>query len=613
MKSTLTLKQTKTTLENIEIIGDAKNFNVDLDEISNDSGVQIFQLKLTAEVPSELPVLSLRWKFPAHNVKGVWSTNALHEKRLRADWEEPTVESRVSVDAPIICLYGHEDENIQTFACADVINTLQMEAPIREEDNLIYCQVKFFTEKMAPTDSYETQIRIDNRQQNFSKSIQAVGAWWETFESLQPMEVFEACKLPLYSTWYSYHQNITVEGLLEECRLSSKLGYQVIIVDDGWQTKDNNRGYDFTGDWQPDRTPNMKEFVAGVHGIGMKFMLWYSVPFCGVKSKAYQTFKGKFLTENHRWAPVFDPRYPEVREYLIDIYATALRDWNMDGFKLDFIDDFKIYPETVLTKENGRDYASVNAAVDRLMSDVAKTLIEIKPAILIEFRQKYIGPAMRKYGNMFRAFDAPNDSLTNRIRITDVKLLCGKTVVHSDMMEWHYDEPVELGALQFVNILFSVPQLSVRMAEVSEEYRQMIGFYTNYWMEKRAVLMDGEFVACKPSSNYPILKSSKGDQIIYGVYEDMMVNCESSFSKIDFINGKRTEKIHVTFDHEIGNCLVTIYNCKGIVIKKSELEIKEQIYDFDVPASGLITIEKTASLTEDRSFAALSDRGQTDD
>ena len=124
----------------------------------------------------------------------------------------------------------------------------------------------------------------------------------------------------------------------------------------------------------------------------------------------------------------------------------------------------------------------------------------------------------------------------------------------------------------------------------------MIGFYTNYWMEKRAVLMDGEFVACKPSSNYPILKSSKGDQIIYGVYEDMMVNCESSFSKIDFINGKRTEKIHVTFDHEIGNCLVTIYNCKGIVIKKSELEIKEQIYDFDVPASGLITLEKIAAL-----------------
>jgi len=593
VKSTTISAQNKTTLNQFEIIGDTQDFETSLEEVSNENGIQIFNFKVTAAIPSELPVLSLLWKFPAHNIKGVWSTNALHEKRLRADWEEPTVESRVSVDAPIICLYGHLDENIQTFACSDVINTLQLEAPIREEDNLIYCQVKFFTEKMPPTTSYETQIRIDTSSQNFSKSIQDVGDWWATFESLQPMETFDACKLPLYSTWYSYHQDITVEGLLDECRRSAKLGYKVIVVDDGWQTKDNNRGYDFTGDWLPERIPNMKEFVEEVHKIGMKFMPWFSVPFCGIKSKAYQKFKGKFLTENHRWAPVFDPRYPEVREHLINIYANALRDWNIDGFKLDFIDDFKVYPETApLTKEDGRDYASVNEAVDRLMSDVAKILIEIKPDILIEFRQKYIGPAMRKYGNMFRAFDAPNDSLTNRIRITDVKLLCGTTAVHSDMLEWHYDEPVEIGALQFVNILFSVPQLSVRMAEVSEEYLQMIDFYTNYWVEKRDVFMDGEFVPYKPSSNYPILKSSKGDQIIYGVYEDVIVHTDASFSKIDFINGKMTEKLFVTFDKDLGNCLITIYNCKGIVTKKSELELKEQTYHFDIPASGLMTIEK---------------------
>jgi len=85
----------------------------------------------------------------------------------------------------------------------------------------------------------------------------------------------------------------------------------------------------------------------------MKCLLWYSVPFCGIKSKAYQLFKGKFLTENHPWAPVFDPRYPEVRSYLVQKYAAALIDWKLDGFKLDFIDDFKAYPETVLTKENG--------------------------------------------------------------------------------------------------------------------------------------------------------------------------------------------------------------------------------------------------------------------
>jgi len=160
---------------------------------------------------------------------------------------------------------------------------------------------------------------------------------------------------------------------------------------------DNNRGYDYTGDWEPERLTDIVYFVRKVHKLDMKFMMWYSVPFCGKKSKAYQRFKGKFLTENHHWAPVFDPRYPEVREYLIGKYVFALKDWNLDGFKLDFIDDFMAYPETILTLDDRRDYASVNEGVDRLMTDVMNALKAIKPDILIEFRQKYVGPAMSKW------------------------------------------------------------------------------------------------------------------------------------------------------------------------------------------------------------------------
>ena len=34
-------------------------------------------------------------------------------------------------------------------------------------------------------------------------------------------------------------------------------------------------------------------------------------------------------------------------------------------------------------------------------------LTKIKTDVLIEFRQSYIGPLMRKYGNLFRAGDCP--------------------------------------------------------------------------------------------------------------------------------------------------------------------------------------------------------------
>jgi len=576
-----------------QLFGDTGMFSVSLKKTYSRMGLTIYELALESEKPAELPTgLSVQWRLPSINVKGEWSTGALYDKRIRADWELPSVVSRISVNAPVISLFGQEDENIVSFACADVINTLEMEAPVREEDNYIYCQMRFFTEKMPLTTAYKTKIRVDERAIHFSEAIADVGEWWASFETLKPAVVPKAASYPVYSTWYSYHQNFEPEQLLEECRLSAKLGYQAIIVDDGWQTLDGGRGYDYTGDWGPDRIPKTRAFVKSVHDLGMKCLFWYSVPFCGKKSNAYQQFKGKFLTEDHPWAPVFDPRYPEVRTYLISKYKNALIDWNLDGFKLDFIDDFKTYPTTVLTKADGRDYASVDEGVDRLLSDVMAELKKIKPDVLIEFRQKYIGPAMRKYGNMFRAFDCPNDGFGNRLRTTDVKLICGNTVVHSDMMTWHRDEPVEMAALQFANIIFSVPQVSVRLSVVPQEHIDMIAFYTNYWQQHKDILLKGDFLPYSPLANYPILSAGKGDKIIYGVYENVFVETDAAYNEIHFVNGKVNEQIAFEFDQDYGQCAVKIYDCMGNIDYEDTLEFEEGLHALEVPACGILQLKK---------------------
>src|SRR6476646_2438327 len=117
---------------------------------------------------------------------------------------------------------------------------------------------------------------------------------------------------------------------------------------------DTKRGYAFTGDWEPERIPNMKAFVDSAHALGVKVMLWYAVPFVGKNSKASARFKDKTLRFDERLGTyVVDPRYPEVRQYLIDTYTRAIRDWGIDGFKLDFIDQFAANASTALTAENG--------------------------------------------------------------------------------------------------------------------------------------------------------------------------------------------------------------------------------------------------------------------
>lgn len=101
---------------------------------------------------------------------------------------------------------------------------------------------------------------------------------------------------------------------------------------------------------------------------------------------------------------------------------------------------------------------------------------------------------MRKYGNMLRGVDCPNAGPVNRKEIVDLRLLADHTAVHSDMFIWHPDEPVESAALQIFNVIFSVPQVSVWLKEVSAEHREMIGYWMKYWRENRAVLLDGEFI-----------------------------------------------------------------------------------------------------------------------
>ena len=577
-------------IDKIPVLLGAQRENAKLTLISGNDSLKLYKLEVSE--PTQYSPLTLTWSFPAIDIKGVWTSNSLLDKRIRADWEHAQVSSRVSVDAPVICAFSHDDHSIINVTASDTINTINFEAAIREEDNRMYCSLTFFHDDFVESENYEVLVRIDYRNLSFSKSIQESGKWLEDTVPLKPAKVPEDAKVPLYSTWYSYHQNFELEQLLNECKKSKAIGYDLIIVDDGWQTMDGNRGYDFTGDWKPDRIPQTKAFVDEIHDIGMKVMFWFSVPFCGVKSKAYQTFKGKFLTENHPWAPVFDPRFPEVRQHLISRYVEALEVWGLDGFKLDFIDDFKVYPETEMRQLNGRDVLSVNKGIELLIIEIQQALTSIKQDVLIEFRQKYISPTLRHLGNMFRAFDCPYDAVMNRVRTTDVKLLCGNTAVHSDMLTWHPTETVEIAALQFTSILFSVPQISVRMDDITAEQNAMIKFYTQYWKTNRSILLEGNFTAHKPLSNYPVLTAENEMKIIYGIYDDSYTKIDTRYDQIDIINGKLSEELILDFSVHDFHWTVNIYDCMGQLIVAKSSYILEGLQKILAPKNGLVQLTK---------------------
>ena len=579
-------------MKGIQITKNDNHAFCSLEKIEEDKELMIYRFSINSDEEFVPKPIVLEWKVPALNVKGLWKPTSDFSKRIEADWELENHESRISIDSPVNLLFGNNDENILCFACSNAINKIEFGAKYCEEDDHFQCTMIFFTECKYTIKNFSVDVRLDYRNIHFSQALRETSLWWESYEDLKPTYVPEIAKKPLYSTWYQFHQNLDEELLLKECKIAKSLGFESIIIDDGWQTKDNNRGYDYTGDWQSERFTDFKLVISKIQETGMKVGLWYSVPFCGTKSRAYQLFKGKFLTENHRWAPVFDPRFKEVREYLVGLYVKAVKEWGLDGFKLDFIDDFKAYPDTSFEFHPERDFNSINSAVDALLTKVIVEVKKVNPNVFIEFRQKYTGPAMRKYGNMMRAFDCPGDATMNRVRIADLKMLSGNTAVHSDMVTWNLEEKVEYAAFQYINTMFGVPQISVMLNDLPESHLNMIRFYTNYWLENSDVLLEGEFFPTSPIANYPIKRASKNGQVIFGLFENQIIELSKAYDDIHVINAKSTEQVVVLTDGNIGSYEIRSFDCEGNVIYFKSLVLKKGANLIEVPVSGIIKMKR---------------------
>jgi alpha-galactosidase len=318
---------------------------------------------------------------------------------------------------------------------------------------------------------------------------------------------------------------LNAEDILCQCRLSAPYGLTTVILDDGWQTEDNNRGYAYCGDWAlaTAKIPDMSHLVKELHGLDMKVMLWYSVPYVGIHSKSFSLFAGKYLSfDAKRGVACLDPRYGCVREYLAEQYEQAVLKWDLDGVKLDFVNAFRLTPDTPVYDPK-RDIPSLETAIEQLLIDVKARLQRLKPDILIEFRQGYIGPAMRCYGNMLRAGDCPRDALCNKTAVLDLRLTSGSTPVHSDMLMWHREEPVESAALQLASVLFSVPQISVRLDQISEKQKQMLRFYLDFWRDNRKLLLEGKLTLYSPEAFYSKATATLSDQELTVLYTDTTV------------------------------------------------------------------------------------------
>lgn len=221
-----------------------------------------------------------------------------------------------------------------------------------------------------------------------------------------------------------------------------------------------------------------------------------------------------------------------------------------------------------------------------LLDGVYKKLTALNPEVMLEFRQSYIGPAVRKYGNMLRVGDCPIDAIKNRQDIVNMRLTSGKTAVHSDMVAWNYEDSAESAACQLASILFSVPQISVRLDELNEEHKKMLKFYLGFWKEHRDILLNGILTAENSECNYSSVTASSDNARITAVYADSVVDCTAKYTAAVNV----TKKKGLVLEGCAGKRF-RIVNCMGEETQSGI--VKSEIIRLPVPISGMVFITES--------------------
>ncbi len=593
--STLAQRQVvQTPTHAVYLYGDTRSFKATLTTTPIELGLDIVRLTLESPTPDTLPAgLTLAFSHPIIDVQSNWHASMMFSRHLRITWQEGFFSSATH-HAPLMIAHNSNGDNKLAFACSDAVSPITTRMGVNEETSSLECKAELFWLYAAPVKTYSLELRIDTRPKKFYQTLDECRKWYESF--YPPMPMPDVGRLPMYSSWYSFHKALNADTLLLQCKTAKEFGCDAVIIDDGWQTADARSIYEDCGDWEINPTifPDFKKTVAEIHRLDMKVLLWYAVPFAGLRSRAAQTFKEKILyTDWGLRTHVLDVRFPDVREHIIARLEDGVHRYNLDGLKLDFVDMLRSPDRATPQKGGGRDFDSVEEATVKLMSDIRTRLQKFKPDLMIEFRQAYISPAMRSSGNLFRAGDCANDALENRVRTIDIRLLAGKTATHSDMLTWNASEPVEIAAEQILNVLFSVPQLSNRFETIPAKHREMIRYWMRFWRAHRDVLLDGEFQPQHPELNYPVVVAENQTKCIIALYADMVVDISKDAPKeLIIVNASHRRGVVLDLEKPLNGRTMEILDCTGNLLRKEKRHFSKGVHRLDVPISGVVQLVK---------------------
>lgn len=193
----------------------------------------------------------------------------------------------------------------------------------------------------------------------------------------------------LINNWEATYFNFDTEKLIDIAKEASKLGIEMLVMDDGWfghRDSDNSS----LGDWfvyEKKLKGGLKYLVDEVNKLGMKFGIWFEPEMISPDSELYKAhpdwaiqIKGRPLTLC-REQYVLDYSRKEVRDYVYGMMRKILDSANIEYIKWDMNRQLTEVGSATLPADRQRELwhryvLGVYDLMDRLTTDYPHILLE---------------------------------------------------------------------------------------------------------------------------------------------------------------------------------------------------------------------------------------------
>ncbi len=225
-------------------------------------------------------------------------------------------------------------------------------------------------------------------------SSEGIGAMSRTFHDLYREHLirgeYKDKRRPiLINNWEATYFNFDTEKLIDIAKEASKLGIEMLVMDDGWfghRDADNSS----LGDWfvyEKKIKGGLKYLVDEVNKLGMKFGIWFEPEMISPDSELYKAHpewaiqvKGRELSMS-REQYVLDYSNKEVRDHIYGMMKKILDSANIEYIKWDMNRQLTEVGSTTLPKNKQRELwhryvLGVYDVMNRLTTDYPHILLE---------------------------------------------------------------------------------------------------------------------------------------------------------------------------------------------------------------------------------------------